>query len=327
MSSFRWITPPGVASVAVARLAGDLGGLELQDSRGRVMRWPDPGCVRRARPISEGRQLDDSLVVGLEDGAELHVHGGPGVVASVAAWLASAGFVSGTSDSARVVHSLRYARVLLSAESGPLARLSTEVAACLDGGAAPGDQLRELGLRSLALLTLSERLQRPAVVRLVGRPNAGKSTLFNALLGVERALVSPQAGTTRDTVAALWPLRGVPVILEDAAGVDQGDGDLTGADLVVRLLGPDEPARCGSRKQAGPPVLRLRGKADLLGRAPSGEGVSGRTGAGLPAFMESLAGSLGIPPESPRDLLAPIVLGLPTELARLLAVWPARGGS
>lgn len=58
------------------------------------------------------------------------------------------------------------------------------------------------------------------VVVLVGAPNAGKSTLFNALLGRNRAVVSPQAGTTRDAVEQRAVIEGVAVRLVDLAGLD-----------------------------------------------------------------------------------------------------------
>ena len=54
---------------------------------------------------------------------------------------------------------------------------------------------------------------------ILGRPNTGKSSLFNALLGHDRAITSPVAGTTRDTVESWFELEGVPVCLVDTAGV------------------------------------------------------------------------------------------------------------
>ena len=54
---------------------------------------------------------------------------------------------------------------------------------------------------------------------LVGRPNAGKSSLFNALLGSERAIVCPEPGTTRDTLEECWSLDGLPAVLVDTAGL------------------------------------------------------------------------------------------------------------
>ena len=64
---------------------------------------------------------------------------------------------------------------------------------------------------------------------IVGRPNVGKSSLFNALLQFDRAIVTPQPGTTRDAVSEIAAIGGIPVRLVDTAGIRQS------ADLVERL--------------------------------------------------------------------------------------------
>jgi len=63
-----------------------------------------------------------------------------------------------------------------------------------------------------------------ARVAIVGKPNVGKSSLLNALLGEERAIVTPAAGTTRDTIEDSIDLGGVPVVLIDTAGLHAPDG-------------------------------------------------------------------------------------------------------
>ncbi|MCA3248799.1 MAG: ribosome biogenesis GTPase Der [Rhodospirillaceae bacterium] len=61
--------------------------------------------------------------------------------------------------------------------------------------------------------------QRPLKLAIIGRPNVGKSTLINALLGQDRLSVSPIAGTTRDAIALAWQWHGRPIELVDTAGL------------------------------------------------------------------------------------------------------------
>lgn len=88
---------------------------------------------------------------------------------------------------------------------------------------------------------------------LVGRPNAGKSSLLNALLQVDRAIVTPVAGTTRDTLEETANLGGVPVVLIDTAGitdtadqverigVERSRRALEAADMLLFVLDRSEP--------------------------------------------------------------------------------------
>jgi tRNA modification GTPase len=83
---------------------------------------------------------------------------------------------------------------------------------------------------------------------IIGRPNVGKSSLLNQLLGHERAIVSPVAGTTRDTIEETANIRGVPVVFIDTAGLrEAADGieqegirrsheSATGAELILHVL-------------------------------------------------------------------------------------------
>ena len=67
--------------------------------------------------------------------------------------------------------------------------------------------------------TEADRSDQPLKLAIVGRPNVGKSSLFNRLLGEERALTSPEAGTTRDAIVAQWKAGDRTILLHDTAGL------------------------------------------------------------------------------------------------------------
>src|SRR5262245_51515293 len=69
-------------------------------------------------------------------------------------------------------------------------------------------------------------LRRGVRAAIVGAPNAGKSSLLNQLLGRDRAIVSPVAGTTRDTIEETANIRGLPVVLIDTAGLRDSDNEV-----------------------------------------------------------------------------------------------------
>jgi tRNA modification GTPase len=155
---------------------------------------------------------------------------------------------------------------------------------------------------------LAESFQVGKVVRggvtlaILGRPNVGKSSLFNRLLEQDRAIVTAQAGTTRDMLSEYFSIRGLPVKLIDTAGIRAtadvieakgvaksyealADCDITLA--VVDLSQPlDETDRelLARARQAGRRVLLVGNKCDLAPRAELGEPflrVSAETGEGL----------------------------------------------
>ena len=80
-------------------------------------------------------------------------------------------------------------------------------------------EIREQVARLLATAPAGERLRAGALVVLAGPPNVGKSSLFNALLGADRAIVTATPGTTRDAIEAHTTFLGWPIRLVDTAGL------------------------------------------------------------------------------------------------------------
>ena len=141
-----------------------------------------------------------------------------------------------------------------------------------------------------------KRIREGVNVVLCGRPNAGKSSLLNALLGYERAIVSDVAGTTRDVVEGTLEIHGVNFRLTDTAGLRESDDAveregvrrareaIRGADVIVWLKEegekPDFPA--------GIPVITVGAKSDLARRDGCDVVLSSLTGEGLEALRELL---------------------------------------
>jgi tRNA modification GTPase len=177
-----------------------------------------------------------------------------------------------------------------------------------DGPVAPERVARQIEAASDQIRLLvsgapsAERLREGALLVFAGRPNAGKSSLFNALLGSARTLVTEIPGTTRDAVEAHTDFLGWPVRLADTAGlwdapleidrlgVDVSRRYVAAADLVLlcvesgRELGDDEIAVATSR-----PTLVVRTKADLAEEPGEGLAVSVITAAGLGPLRRAAA--------------------------------------
>lgn len=160
--------------------------------------------------------------------------------------------------------------------------------------------------RLLATSQDGERVRRGAMVVLAGPPNSGKSTLFNALLGHERALVTEIAGTTRDAIEADTTVEGWPVRLVDTAGlrnatdrievmgVEVSRRYLEAADIVLFCMDLSATQEVSeSLFTHNQRTVIVGTKADVADQVAGSSSdylsVSAHTGIGIPALRHQLA--------------------------------------
>lgn len=355
---FALASGAGRAAVAVIRLSGIGTGAVVATLAGRLP-TPRLATLRRLRHPDTGELLDRALVLWFpaprsytgEDAAELHLHGGPAVIAGVADALVASGarpaeageftrraFVNGKLDltAAEGIADLIAAetsaqrRQALRQADGALAELYGAWAARLTKLLARQETLIEFesedlpsGLEDAVTVAASvlaaevrthladgghgERLRDGLHVAILGAPNVGKSSLLNALIGRDAAIVSTRAGTTRDVVEARLDLGGVPVTLADTAGLREAGGEIEAegirrarqrgaeADIVVAMFATDQPPDAATLALIGPDTLVVANKLDLVPAPLSiggavAFGISTRTGEGLSALRSYLIG-------------------------------------
>jgi tRNA modification GTPase len=228
----------------------------------------------------------------------------------------------------------------LSRRVGPVKQALVELIALLEAGidfaeddveVTPQAEIaRRIGELTPPLTALEASFARGRIIHdgltlaIVGRPNAGKSSLFNRLVERDRAIVTATPGTTRDTVTERISLDGIPLELVDTAGLRSGHGDegsegqrvhlqeaeqlgirrsreaLADAALVLIVLDATEPLNDEERRLlaavAGRPALVAVNKSDLIEAdrpLPDCAGVpalatSALTGEGIPALRERI---------------------------------------
>lgn len=186
-----------------------------------------------------------------------------------------------------------------------------------DVSVAPDAELRrrlDPLLQSVDSLTASFRYGRLVhdgiTLAIVGRPNAGKSSLFNRLVEQDRAIVTDIPGTTRDLVSETASIGGIPVRFVDTAGIRDGadrvetlgierslramaDADLTLVVLDASVAGEDTSLIDKARAQGR--FLAVLNKCDLPVAAPSPDlpRVSAQTGEGIPALRTAILDAIG----------------------------------
>jgi tRNA modification GTPase len=198
-------------------------------------------------------------------------------------------------------------------------------------------QVRTPLVQLAATFTYGKIVHQGLTLAIVGRPNVGKSSLFNRLVERERAIVTAQPGTTRDLVSETVAIGGIPVELVDTAGIRQAPDDaeaeslgikksmeaLADADLVLVVIDKSQPLNeedleLLSQVESRPAIV-VENKSDLLGTGHAHVGTaalgcpaeqsfavriatSAITGEGIPALraaiLNHVAGDLTTPQET-----------------------------
>ena len=157
-------------------------------------------------------------------------------------------------------------------------------------------------------------INKGATVAITGKPNVGKSTLYNALLNENRAIVNESPGTTRDTLEAFFTLGGVAINLVDTAGIREGLDEVekegieraqktvAAADIVLHVVDSDTDSKTNHKNS-----LFVRNKIDLaLNTTPDKNNgrisVSAKTGAGVDNLKKKIIKTIGLAGSSSHNI-------------------------
>jgi tRNA modification GTPase len=308
------LTPSGRGAVATVLVEGggaiDAVSKWFRAASGKPLNAIAPGTIVFGYFVARDGREEEVVVCPRAAGRiEVNCHGGKAAAGRIVAALTSAGcrqipwqdwVRSGEPDSlaaeARIAlaeaPTLRTAAILLDQYRGALRMELQGIIALVespDAGDTKCDTIARLE-RLANRAALGTHLTNPWRVVIAGRPNVGKSSLINALLGYQRSIVYDHPGTTRDALSARTALDGWPVELVDTAGLgDSGDAleaagvamarkQIHSADLVVLvfdrsyLWSPDDQRLV----EEFPSALRVHNKCDLPPAEPTGrpEGIA-----------------------------------------------------
>jgi tRNA modification GTPase len=343
------LTPAGMGGVATIAIVGP-GAWPIVRSLFRTANGdeapkqsPKPGSMRFGR---FGEPPGDEVVLAVRPGTpvpwfEVHCHGGEQVVAwlieqvvergaAPVSWVELEETRAGSWVRATAAEqlgralTLKTAAVLLDQANGALeveVKKLLAMNAAAEGRERARNEIRELSER----WRVGRRLTRPWRVAFVGTPNAGKSSLVNAIAGFERAVVTAIPGTTRDAVTTLVALDGWPVELIDTAGLRETADALECEGIALGRVAADSADLRVWVVDATAPVpppagdfLVVANKCDLVTSDVSLQ-ASAATGAGVPGLIAAIVSRLS--PAAPAGTAVPFT----EEIAAI--VQRAAGGS
>ncbi len=327
------LTPPGRGAVATVRVAGPaalecVAGLFHAASGRSVVELPPERIVFGRWHSLAGEEV--VVARQAHDAFEIHCHGGLQAPRAIADSLLARGCLeiswqawSEQQSSDRwqlaalqalsAARTERTAAILLDQYAGAWRRELEQLQSCLSARDAQAASERVDHLLQYSKLAL--HLTTPWRVMLAGRPNVGKSSLMNALVGYERSIVHDVPGTTRDLVAATTAVDGWPVELFDtaglratsepleAAGVALTSERLPQADLVLLVFDASQPwtDEDAELQSAWPQALVVYSKCDLVEKpkaesrkrnTPEGLVTSAKLGTGIAELAAAMAAKL-----------------------------------
>ncbi|MGE3165822.1 MAG: GTPase [Planctomycetota bacterium] len=346
------MSPPGRGAIGVIEAIGpgaEHAVAQMFRPRRRVAR--DEPVVYGRFVDGRGRTLDDGLLIRVASAPAtlwLTPHGNPILIERLLEVLEDLGGVRQLAPVSRLLDHATRGRIAHEAyETIAHARTAGAVAFLLEqadiGFAAWAERARHAAEvdpdeleQLLAHARLGRALLEPATVVLAGPPNAGKSTLFNRLVGEARVVVHSEPGTTRDLIQEVITLGDYPIRVVDGAGlrsptdaveregVNRMREAIRHADLVI-WMGPAEAWRPDDRSPAdlsalrgstaGGLALHIISKADQIRARQESPGptdgsalrVSGLTGEGVEGLASAIVSALFGGPLAPRGVAVPFL--------------------
>jgi tRNA modification GTPase len=332
------LTPPGQGALATLALCGPHAWDTVRRFfRPRKGELPSTPQVGRFWLGHLGAEVHDDAVLSVKRfepdcWLEIHVHGGREVVRYLQELFTAQGVESCSWQQflELTCPDLLQALAAAALAEAPTARTAAilldqyhgayrQALQAIDTNLESGGTAKALGLveELMRFVPLGRHLTTPWRVVIAGAPNAGKSSLLNALAGYQRSIVAPTPGTTRDLVTVRMAVDGWPVELVDTAGmrdaaealegqgIEQARASVAAADLCLWLV--DASVARVMPAEVGPFVRLIVSKIDLppawnLDEVDSTVRVSAHTGAGLAELCEQI--SRWLVPEPPQPGMA-----------------------